>query len=46
MTLDEVIHQCRLMYSNDKRILSDEMIVLLRFAYQEGQIMGAIEMQP
>ena len=37
MTIDEVIRQCRqLMYSNDKRILSDEIIVLLRFAYKEG----------
>jgi len=41
MTIDEVIHQCRqLMYSNDKRILGDEMIVLLRLAYQEGQQAG------
>jgi hypothetical protein len=28
------------MYSNDKRILGDEMIVLLRLAYQEGQQAG------
>ena len=41
MTIDEVIHQCRqLIYSNDKRILGDEMIVLLRLAYKEGQQAG------
>ena len=49
MTIDEVIHQCRqLIYSNNKRILSvdatkllgDEMIVLLRLAYKEGQQAG------